>query len=136
MNCLTEAQKNQFFTKKRPFLANFSLKMANFATYQCCKWIFRDLCASLTCFFLSSTPEIGAGVLQLLVLSKKTQFLTKKRPFLAVFFQEKWQFFVHTHAVNCVFVICVPLKPLFRIQHPQNRGGVFNCLSEAKKLNR
>ena len=23
---------------------------------------------------------------------------------------------------------------LYRIQHPQNRGGVFNCLAEGKKI--
>ena len=46
---------------------------------------FPDLCVPTTCFFASSTLEIGGGVFNCLAEGKKIQFLTKKLPFLADF---------------------------------------------------
>ena len=64
---------------------------------------------------------------------KKLNFWPKNNYFWPLF-HEKWQVLVHTHAVNCVFVIYMPLQPAFSYPAPFKwRGGVFNCLSDAKR---
>ena len=101
----------------------------------CCKLCLGDLCPPTTCFFASSTLKIGVGRSSTAWLRPKNTFFTKKRPFFAIFFHEKWQILVQMHAVNCVGPLC-PYNLLVGIQHPQNRGrGSSTAYLKLKKPN-
>ena len=62
------------------------------------------------------------GVFNCLSEAKRTQFLTGRSFFLAIF-HEKRQILVHTNAVNCVFLLCVCLHPAFSHPAPSKQGG-------------
>ena len=52
---------------------------------------FRDIYASTTCFFVSSTLQMERGVFNCLSEAKRTQFLTRKRSFFGRFFMKNFK---------------------------------------------
>ena len=91
--------------------------------------------AYILLFRMQHPQNRGGGVFNCLSGAKKLQFLTKKRPFLAEFFMKNGRFW-YIQMLQIVFQSSVfPYNLLFPIQHPQKRGGVFECLSGAGKLN-
>ena len=66
--------------------------MANLGAYAFCKLCFRDIYASTTCLFVSSTLQMERGVFNCLSEAKRTQFLTGKRSFFFQFFMKNGKF--------------------------------------------
>ena len=71
------------------------------------------MCLYHVLFCIQQPQNRGGGVFKCLSEAQKLNFLTKKPAFLAFFFIDKWQILVHTDSVNGVYVICVPLQPVF-----------------------
>ena len=113
----------------------FFMKNGNFWCIHMLQIVFlSSIYASPTCFFASSTLKIGGGVFSCLSQAENSIF-DQKTAFFGRFFMEKWQFVVHTDAVNCVSVISMSLQSAFFASSTLGTGeGVFNCLSEAKKI--
>ena len=101
--------------------------MVNFGAYACCKLCFRDLCLPRTCFFASSTLEMGGGVFKCLSEAKKLNF----RPKTAIL----GRFFMKNVCCKLCFRDLFLSRTCFFASNTLKIGrGVFNCLSEAEKL--
>ena len=98
------------------------MKMANFGAYTCCKLFFRDIYASTTCSFVSSTLQMERGVFNCLSEAERTQFFYRKTVIFFRFFIKKRQNLVHTDAVNCVSLLCVYLHPASSHPEPSRKG--------------
>ena len=119
--CLTP--KNSVFDQKTTILGRFFHEKWHFLdAYSCCKLWFSDLCAPTTCFFTSSSLQIGGGSPKA-CLRPESSIFDKKRPFLAVLIKNVCR-------KLCFGAPCLPRTCCFASSTLKIEQGVFNCLPE------